>query len=165
MVGPRAHLLGPWTWTREVLLKLVKKSYCYKLTGSFTGWILNITPLKVFGLPALTLSVQVFRWPKKYLLPIQHSRPSRFIRCQNISLIPLRYVFLRLSHLSVFIRMDKHLDGAWGLRHIMNKISQWHFHSISNEGIWYKKIKLHARIKKSHFGNFSKTANWNINYK
>ena len=30
----------------RVLLKLVHKSYCYKLTGSFKAWILNITPLK-----------------------------------------------------------------------------------------------------------------------
>ena len=32
---------GPWTSPREVLLKLV-----HKLTGSFIGWIFNITPLK-----------------------------------------------------------------------------------------------------------------------
>ena len=34
------------TCPRGVLLKLVDKSYCYKLTGSFKGWILSITPLK-----------------------------------------------------------------------------------------------------------------------
>ena len=69
-----------------------------------------------------------------------------------------------------FILTDKHLDGAersWteldgagrSLRHILDKFKQWHFHSPSNEVIWLeKKIKLHAGVKKCHFGNFSDRA-------
>jgi len=41
--------LGDWTCPWGVLLKLVHKSYCKKLTGSFKGWILNITPLRSYN--------------------------------------------------------------------------------------------------------------------
>jgi hypothetical protein len=40
------QILGPWSRPPGELLKLVHNSYCYKLAGSFKGWILNITPLK-----------------------------------------------------------------------------------------------------------------------
>ena len=54
-----------------------------------------------------------------------------------------------------FILSDKHLDGAgWSLRHFLDKFKQRHFHSPSNEVIF----KLHAGVKKSHFGNFSDRA-------
>ena len=58
-----------------------------------------------------------------------------------------------------FILSANYLDRAgWSLRHFLNKFKQWHFHSPSNEVIYFKKIKLHAGVKKRHFGNFSARA-------
>ena len=42
---------------------------------------------------------------------------------------------------------------------MLDKITEWHFLSTSNEGIWSKSFfKFHARVKKCHFGNFSEWA-------
>ena len=55
------------------------------------------------------------------------------------------------------------------LRHILDKITKWHFLRTSNEVIWPMHL-AHAWVKKCHFGNFSrillklpkwqKLANW-----
>ena len=55
--------------------------------------------------------------------------------------------------------MDMHMDGV---RHILDKITKWHFNSTSNEVIWPKKIKLQAGVKKCHFGNFSDRAGMGV---
>ena len=58
-----------------------------------------------------------------------------------------------------FILSDKHLDGAGqSLKHFLDKIKYWHFHSTSIEVIWPQKFKFHARIKTCHFGNFTERA-------
>ena len=44
------------------------------------------------------------------------------------------------------------------LRHILDKVTEWHFHSTSNEVIWLKKIKLQSGVKKCYFGNFLEMA-------
>jgi hypothetical protein len=48
------------------------------------------------------------------------------------------------------------LDGAWDI--FLDKITKWHFLSFSDAGIWPKKFKFHAGVKKCHFGNFSEHA-------
>ena len=48
MAGSPFHRVIYSTEFITIYLKSVYKSYCYKLTGSFKGWILNISPLKVF---------------------------------------------------------------------------------------------------------------------
>ena len=38
-----------------------------------------------------------------------------------------------------FILSDRHLDRAWqSLRHILDKVKQWHFHITSNTFMWPK---------------------------
>ena len=45
------------------------------------------------------------------------------------------------------------------LRHILAKITKWHFYSNSIEIIWSKTIlKFHPQVKKCHSGNFSELA-------
>ena len=41
------------------------------------------------------------------------------------------------------------------LIHVLDKFTKGTFHNTSNEVIWPKKFKFHARLKKFHFGNFS----------
>ena len=48
MAGSPLHRAIHSTEFITIYLKSVYKSYCYKLTGSFKGWILNITPLTGF---------------------------------------------------------------------------------------------------------------------
>ena len=49
-----------------------------------------------------------------------------------------------------FILSDKHLDGAGrSLRHYLDKVRKWHFHSTSNEVIWPKKISNSMHGSKS----------------
>jgi hypothetical protein len=40
----------------------------------------------------------------------------------------------------------------------LDKVTKCLFHCTSNKGIWTKKIKFHAGIRKCHFGNFSEIA-------
>ena len=49
-----------------------------------------------------------------------------------------------------FILSDKHLDGAGqSLRHILDEIKEWHFHSTSNKVIWPKKKSKYMQGLKS----------------
>ena len=40
------------------------------------------------------------------------------------------------------------------LRHILDKITKWHFHSTSNEVIWPQKIQISSMGKKVPFWQF-----------
>ena len=50
-----------------------------------------------------------------------------------------REPILRKSYLSTFIHINKHMDGA---RHILDKVSKWHFFSTSIKGIWPKNFLI-----------------------
>ena len=41
-----------------------------------------------------------------------------------------------------------------GLRHILDKIMKWHFHTTSNEVIWPKKNQISSTGKKVPFWHF-----------
>ena len=44
------------------------------------------------------------------------------------------------------------------ITNILDIVSIWHFLSTSNKGIWLKKKKMNAGVKKCHFGTFSEWA-------
>ena len=68
--------------------------------------------------------------------------------------------FLRLSHLSIFTQMYQHLDGLWDIFWI--KLDNDTFTALQMKAFGSKIFKLHARVKKCHFGNFSKTLACNV---
>ena len=53
-----------------------------------------------------------------------------------------------LSHLSTWISTWTEFGTVFGRNH------KWHFHSAAKRGTWLP--KFHAKVKKCHFGNFSK---------
>ena len=103
------------------------------------------------------MTVQFFRWQK-----IANSNSTfqafEFIQCQNKKILKFAVGFLRSSHLSIFINMDKviidsimtlnmdkHLDGAWDIFWIK---------SLNGTFIALKKIKFLAGVKKVPFWQF-----------
>ena len=92
--------LSPLTCPRGVLLKLVHESYCYKLTGSFKGWILNIIPLNDWKLnftPDLS-SKFMFKFTK--LIPRLISKQFGLRRRHNFWLFCHTFGSFECSHLA-----------------------------------------------------------------
>ena len=65
--------------------------------------------------------------------------------------------FLKLSHLSTCIHLDKHLDGAYDIFWIESLNGT--FLALQTKAFGpKKKIKFHAGVKQCHFGTFSERA-------
>ena len=88
----------------------------------------------------LTLTVQVFRQPKKYPLPIQRSRDlgdSQEPKTKQKKINFREGFFQKIPFLYFFL----HKSWIWRtLGYVMNIFSYCHFHNASKEYFWSKKI-------------------------
>ena len=96
--------------------------------------------------------------PLQFCLPVFlgiHRNPKKIIPARD---------FWNKSHLSTFIHLDKHLDGAWDKFWI--KSQNGTFISLQMKAFGPKKFKLHTRVKinlKSAILAFFTHA-WNLNF-
>ena len=99
-----------------------------------------------------TLLVQVFRRPKKGLLLIQRSRPSRESQEPKTTTTTKNQFSRGLFKKIPFLYFFLHKAWIWRtLGHVMDIFSYCHFHIVSKECFWPKKIQISCMGSKVSF--------------